>query len=56
MANANDCRYRVICPEVTYYFRTVADAAGFYSDYVAMGNEAIFQYFNKGKWNDVEEE
>lgn len=44
------CRFRVICPEVTYYFNDLQSAVIASTD---IGG--ILQYFKDDKWFDVEE-
>lgn len=44
------CKYRVISCEIgIYYFYDMQSAVDFYTT-----NGGFFQYFNNGKWNDVE--
>ncbi len=46
----NNAKFRVICPEVTYYFLDLQSAVSTYSD---IGG--ILQYLKNDKWLDVEE-
>ena len=45
-----NCKYRVVCDVGTYYFKDMQSAIDF-----AMDGNGIFQYFNNGIWNEVEE-
>ena len=46
----NNAKFRVICPEVTYYFLDLQSAVAAYTD---VGG--ILQYLKNDKWFDVEE-
>jgi len=47
----NNAKFRVICPEVTYYFLDLQSAVIAYTD----NKDSILQYLKDDKWLDVEE-
>lgn len=46
----NNARFRIICPEVTYYFLDLQSAVSVHTD---LGG--ILQYLKNNEWLDVEE-